>query len=88
MEAKHIVGWNVRRIRTAKKITIDELADISEIDPSYIARIERGVVNTSIGKLEQISRALSVKLVDLVVEPPAGAKAPQPMKAGRRPKRY
>jgi len=79
------VGWNVRRIRTEKTITIEELADRAEIDSSYLAKIERGTVNPSIGKLASVAKALGVKLADLVVEPAPGSRAPKPLPAGRRP---
>lgn len=85
MEARRIVGWNVRRIRVAKAVTIEELADRAGVDASTIARIERGTINTSIGAVEKIARALDVKFAELAIEPPKGTKAPRPLPAGRRP---
>lgn len=86
MEAQQVVGWNVRRIRTGKGITIEDLAGQAEVDPSYLARIERGTANPSIGKIEALAKALSVTLIELLEDPPAGAKRPKPLPAGRRPR--
>lgn len=85
MEARRIVGWNVRRIRVAKEVTIEELADRAGVDASTIARIERGTINTSIGAVEKIANALGVKFFELAIELPKGAKPPQPLPPGRKP---
>lgn len=84
MEARKIVAWNVRRIRVERGLTIEDLAGDAEIDASYLARIERGSVNSSVDKLSALTRALKVRLVELFVEPLPGAPAPKPLKAGRR----
>lgn len=84
MEAKKLVGWNVRRLRAGKHITIEELAGRAEVDASYLARLERGEVNVGIVILDRIARAVSAKLSDLVVEPAPGEKPPNPLRAGRR----
>ena len=45
MEAKKLVGWNLRRLRVAKGFTIEELAARADADASFVARLERGQVN-------------------------------------------
>ena len=84
MEARRIVGWNVRRIRVARGFTIEELADRAGLDASYVARIERAVVNPSIGVVEKLCRALGASLTELVREPARGAGPPRPLRGGRR----
>lgn len=86
MEAKRLVGWNLRRLRVAKGLTIEELAGRADADASYVARLERGQVNVGIVMLERLAKQVSAKLSDLVVEPEPHAKPPKPLKAGRRPK--
>lgn len=85
MEARKLVGWNVRRLRVAKRLTIEELADRADADVSFVSRLERGEVNVGILMLERIAKVIGVKLVDLLVEPPPGEKPPRPLPAGRRP---
>src|SRR5690348_3994553 len=87
MQARRVVGWNVRRIRVSRALTIEALAGEAEIDPSYVARLERGVVNPTIGVLEKLAVALRTPLIELFVEPPPGARPPRPLRSGRRSSR-
>ncbi len=86
MEAKKLVGWNLRRLRVAKRFTIEELAGRADADPSFVARLERGEVNVGIVMLERLAKQLAGKLSDFTVEPEAGAKPPKPLRAGRKSK--
>ncbi|WP_083855907.1 helix-turn-helix domain-containing protein [Reyranella massiliensis] len=85
MKARRIVGWNLRRLRVSKLLTIEDLADAADSHPVYLARLERGEVNVSVDRLERLSKALGIRLADLVVEPAPGEKPPRPLPAGRRP---
>lgn len=87
MEAKKLVGWNLRRLRVAKEFTIEELAGRAGADPSFVARLERGQVNVGIVMLERLAQQLGAKLADLTIEPDTGARPPKPLKAGRKPQR-
>lgn len=84
MEAKKLVGWNVRRLRVAKGITIEELADRARASAWYVSHLERGQINPTLDMLEQVAKPLGVKLVELLAEPPLGAKPPKPLPPGRR----
>lgn len=87
MEARKLVGWNVRRERAAQGITLEELAGRADASSSYLAQVERGQANIGIDLLGRIAVALNVRLSAFTVEPAAGEKAPRPLPAGRRPKR-
>lgn len=87
MDARRIIGWNIRRLRVAKSFTIEELAGLAGVDESFVARLERGEVNVGVDILEKLARALVASLVDLVADIPPGTPAPKPLKAGRRPGR-
>lgn len=87
MEARKLVGWNIRRLRVDRGLTIEALADEADVSPAYLGQLERGQVNVGIVLLDRLRRALGVKLTDLVVEPAAGEKAPRPLPAGRQPRR-
>lgn len=86
MEAKKLVGWNLRRLRVAKGLTIEELAGRADADASFVARLERGQVNVGVVMLDGLAKQLGAKLSDFTVEPEPGAKPPKPLRAGRKPK--
>jgi transcriptional regulator with XRE-family HTH domain len=85
MDARKIVGWNVRRIRVERGLTIEDLAGEAGIDASFIGRLERATVNSSIDTLGKVAGVLKVRIVELFVEPVPGAPRPKPMPRGRRP---
>lgn len=86
MEAKTLVGWNVRKHRVARKMTLEDVAVAARTNASYVAEIERGEANVGLELLDKIARALGVELADLTVKPKPGEKPPSPLRAGRRPK--
>ncbi|WP_309282027.1 helix-turn-helix transcriptional regulator [Fluviicola sp.] len=55
----------MKKIRTEKGLTQEELSYKSELDISQIGRIERGLVNTSISVLNKIANALQIELKEL-----------------------
>jgi transcriptional regulator with XRE-family HTH domain len=63
-----IVGKNVRKLRTQKGITQEELAFAAKIDLTYVGGIERGRRNPSLLVMARIAEALSVHLSRLVSE--------------------
>jgi transcriptional regulator with XRE-family HTH domain len=56
------VGTRIRQIRKAKKISQEALANICELDRTYITSVECGKRNISIINLEKITDALDVSL--------------------------
>ena len=58
-------GNNLRKIRESKKITMQALADTINVEYSQISRIERGVINTSIGLIYEIAQALNIDVKEL-----------------------
>ncbi len=87
MEAKKLVGWNIRRLRVAGGMTIEHLAGEADIGAAYLGELERGQVNVGVVILDRLAKALGAKLADLVVVPPPGAKPPKPLPAGRKGRR-
>ncbi|WP_051605462.1 helix-turn-helix domain-containing protein [Sediminibacter sp. Hel_I_10] len=55
-------GQNLRRLRKSKGFTQADLANDIGIEISQISRIERGVINTSILTIKQISSVLDVDI--------------------------
>lgn len=86
MDARRLVGWNLRRLRVTQEMTIESLADEAGLDPSFVARVERGVVNSSVDTLDKLARVLGAGLADLTRPFPPDSKAPRPLRSGPRPK--
>ncbi|WP_228458209.1 helix-turn-helix domain-containing protein [Chryseobacterium schmidteae] len=60
-----LFGQNLRKIRESKKVSMQNLADAINVEYSQISRIERGLINTSIGVAYAISQALEIDIKDL-----------------------
>lgn len=59
-------GLRVREQRKLKKISQEKLAFLSNIDRSYMGRIERGEVNITIEKIYELAKSLDVSVKDLL----------------------
>jgi transcriptional regulator with XRE-family HTH domain len=86
MEARAIIGWNLRRLRVERGLSQERLALAAGIDRAYVGRVERGSENVTIATLEAMAVALAVPVAALLTEPTPGAERPEPLRAGRRAK--
>lgn len=59
-------GLRVREQRKLKNISQEKLAFLSNIDRSYMGRIERGEVNITIEKIYELAKSLDVSVKDLL----------------------
>ncbi len=59
-------GANLKKIRSEKKLSQEQLAFDCNIPISQIGRIERGEVNTTISTLYTLSLALNISTSDLL----------------------
>lgn len=59
------LGKNVRVTREKNGLTQEKLAEIAELDPTYISGIERGLRNPGIKNVAKIARALGVSTSEL-----------------------
>lgn len=57
----------MRRIRRAKQLTQERVAEAADLHPNYISSVERGERNISICNIERIAAALGVGMEALVV---------------------
>ncbi len=60
-------GGNLRKLRLAKGLTQEQLANELGIEISQISRIERGVINTSVTTLFAITKTLKIDVSQLFV---------------------
>jgi transcriptional regulator with XRE-family HTH domain len=66
------VGLNLRQLRTAKGLTLDRLAGMSELTRGYISLVERGLKAPSIAALMRMAAALDVNVASFF-DPKAAA---------------
>jgi len=66
MDMRLLVGRNVKRIRIARGLTQEELAERSGFSQQYLSDLERGRRNPTIVSLWELSQALGATPVDLI----------------------
>lgn len=65
----HNIAINLKRIRKAKGMSLDEVAEQTGVSKSMLAIIEKGDANPSIGVLGKIMSGLRIDLQDLTKAP-------------------
>ncbi len=60
MDVRVRVGRNLRRYRLAKGVSQEELADLCELDRTYVSGIERGLRNPTVVVLERLAGVLGI----------------------------
>ena len=68
--AQILFAANMRRIRLAKNLTQEKLAEAADLHTNYISSVERGERNISICNIERIARALNVPMPELLTALP------------------
>lgn len=66
------VGGRIRQFRTARQLTLRELADRVRMSAGFLSQVERGQVNASVGTLRRLSEELGVTLPDLFTDEEVG----------------
>ena len=65
-DPRAIFGDRVRAFRVKRGISQEHLAELSELDRTYISGIERGTRNVSLINIVRIADALEIKPSDLL----------------------
>jgi len=60
------VGVNLREIRKNKRMSLEELANVSNVSKLTLGKIERGETNPTVNILWKICRGLNIPLVSLL----------------------
>ena len=60
------IGKNVQNVRIKKGYTQETFSELMGVSWSYVAKIESGILNLSIGKIYEISRFLNVDINQLL----------------------
>lgn len=58
-------GLHLKKIRTQKGLTQEQLADLAKVSENTIVTLESGTLNTSIATCFEISKALGIHTRDL-----------------------
>lgn len=66
MDLKEVMAVNLRRLRHAKKMTQEDLAERAGLSARYVGGIERADVSASVTVLGRIADALEVEAAELV----------------------
>jgi transcriptional regulator with XRE-family HTH domain len=69
----HSLGPVIRRARQQHRLTLQQVADRSELSVSYISQIERNLLTPSVSTLKRIALALDIPAGDLMFAPQPGA---------------
>jgi transcriptional regulator with XRE-family HTH domain len=77
------LGRAIRRLRRARRLTIEGLAHTADIHPTYLSGIERGVRNPTWSKLTGLAVALDIPLAEIVQDAEAEAQLAARMRVAR-----
>jgi transcriptional regulator with XRE-family HTH domain len=67
-EALDKFGGKLNALRTAKGLTLEQLAFEADIEISQVHRVEKGKINPTLTTLIALSKGLGISLADLVGE--------------------
>lgn len=59
------LGQNLRRKREKAGLTQEKLAEVADLDPTYISGIERGLRNPGIRNVAKIAKSLGISTSEL-----------------------
>lgn len=65
-DVKYKFGLRVKELRIAKGYSQEKLAEISDLDRTYIPGIEAGKRNVSIVVIEKIAKAFKINISELL----------------------
>ncbi len=60
------LGERIRSLRKSRNMSQELLAELSELHPTHISKLERGVVKIYVTNLNKIARGLNIPLSELL----------------------
>lgn len=86
MDARSILGWNIRKLRAERGLSQERLAADAGMDRAYVSEMERGTVAASIDTIGRLADAFAVEMTVLLEVPADVSKPPSNLRKGRRPR--
>lgn len=71
MSLRQVLAANLKALRRVRSLSQEELADLVEIDRTYVSALERSKYAASVDVLERLAKALEVEAADLLRNPEA-----------------
>ncbi|ALM49096.1 transcriptional regulator [Flavobacterium psychrophilum] len=68
MDIKQKFGLRIKQLRKVKGLSQEKLANLADIDRTYLPTIEKGERNVSIIVIEKLAIALGINIKDLFDE--------------------
>lgn len=68
-DARKRVARCVKRLRTERELSQEQLAELAGFHRTYVSQLERCVANISIDGLERLAASLSVDVTELLAKP-------------------
>ena len=79
------IAANLKRIRKAKNMSLDRMAEQTGVSKSMLGQIERGESNPTVSTIGKIIEGIKVPLEELIEEPrPAVSVIPKSLAAAKR----
>lgn len=69
MDIREVFAGNLRRLRKARGLSQEDLADAADLDRTYISALERRRFAASLDVVQAIALALDVRPADLLADP-------------------
>ena len=69
MEKKYVlkqIGKNIQKIRMEKGYTQETFSELMGVSWSYVAKIESGILNLSLGKITELANYLQADINDIL----------------------
>jgi transcriptional regulator with XRE-family HTH domain len=66
MTLRKIFAENLRAARAEKGLSQEALADLAEVDRTYVSALERQVYSASLDTIEKLAKVLGVEAADLL----------------------
>ena len=79
---RRVFANNLRRVRLAKKLSQENLAELAGLHRTYVGSVERGERNISIDNMDRLAAALGTTLPSLLDEQKSDAGTSRQRSAG------
>lgn len=62
------IGTRLRDLRLDKKMTIEKVALLADMEYTQLSRIELGIINTSLFQIYKLSKILEINMSDIFTD--------------------